>query len=38
MLLPIFDEIPTVHFPIHYMAHLDYHLGPINYERTPLDI
>ncbi|WP_209913418.1 DinB family protein [Chryseobacterium jejuense] len=31
------EKISTIHFLIHYIAHLDYHLGQINYYRRLLD-
>ncbi|WP_317126150.1 hypothetical protein [Chryseobacterium indologenes] len=31
------EKMSTIHFLIHYIAHLNYHLGQINYHRRLLD-
>ncbi|WET48072.1 DinB family protein [Chryseobacterium indologenes] len=36
--IPSEDKMSTTHFLIHLIAHLDYHLGQINYHRRLLDI
>lgn len=35
--IPSEDKMSTTHFLIHLIAHLDYHLGQINYHRRLLD-
>lgn len=36
--MPSEDKMSTTHFLIHLIAHLDYHLGQINYHRRLLDL